>query len=423
MKFLIFLLLVFIFPIFVNAQVLINEIAWMGNESSANKEWIELWNNSGENVNLNAWNLYSKDNALNISLSGIIAPKEFFILERTDDQTLPNIQADLVYKGALGNNGEYLILKDNNGNIIDKIDASEGWFSGDKSTKQTMQLIINSLNNNNEVLEKIWITAIATPKAKNQESIINAQKNLNKEDEQINIQQKDNFFKTENKDKNKDIAQNSYVIEKSVEYQNVNVNYDILISEFMPNPEGSDETEWIEIFNKGDNVANLGGFILDDKQGGLNEYIIPLGTNILPQTFLVFKRQDTKIALNNTDDMVRLLYPSGEVLAQISYDKALENHSASLNIKDNKFYWTEDITKGKTNNEINNQKITIKSGENKQNISEVALNKADNNLTSNARALKINTATNKDAIIWSIIIGIIIGILGVLGYQKWILYD
>lgn len=410
MKFLIFSLLIFIFPIFANSQVLINEIAWMGNENSANKEWIELWNNSGENVNLDGWNLYSKDNTPNISLSGKVAPKEFFILERTDDQTLPNIQADLVYKGALGNNSEYLILKDNNGNIVDKIDASEGWLSGDNSTKQTMQLIISSLTDYNEVLEKIWITAIATPKAKNQESIIDVKKDLNKEDEQINIQQKD-----------KDIAQDSYVIEKSAEYQNVNVNYDILISEFMPNPEASDEKEWIEIFNNKDNIARLEGFILDDKQGGSKGYIIPLGTNILPQTFLVFERQDTKIALNNTDDMVRLLYPSGEVLAQISYDKALENYSASLNAKDNKFYWTENITKGKANNEINNQKITIKSGETKQNISEVALNKSDNNLTANARALKINTATNKGAIIWSIIIGIIIGIFGVLAYQKWIL--
>lgn len=419
MKFLIFSLLIFIFPIFANAQVLINEIAWMGNESSANKEWIELWNNSGENVNLDGWNLYSKDNTPDIIFSGSIVSQGFFILERADDLTLPNINADLIYKGALGNNGEYLILKDNNGNIVDKIDASAGWFSGDNSTKQTMQLIISGLADDKEVLEKIWITAIATPKAKNQESIIDAQKDLNEEDEQINIQQKEDFSKTENKD----IAQNSYVIEKSAEYQNVNVNYDILISEFMPNPEGNDEAEWIEIFNNGDNVAHLGGFILDDKEGGSSGYIIPLGVNILPQTFLVFKRQDTKIALNNTDDMVRLLYPSGEVLAQISYDKALENYSASLNMKDNKFYWTENITKGKANNEINNQKITIKSGETKQNISEVVLNKADNNLTANARALKINTATNKDAIIWSIIIGIMIGIFGVLGYQKWILYD
>ncbi len=121
MKLLLFLLLFFIFPIFANAQVLINEIAWMGNEDLANKEWIELWNNSGENVNLNGWRLYSKDNTPEIALSGNIASQGFFILERTDDLSLPYIKADLIYKGALGNSGEYLILQDNNGNIIDKI--------------------------------------------------------------------------------------------------------------------------------------------------------------------------------------------------------------------------------------------------------------------------------------------------------------
>ena len=80
MKFLIFSFVIFVFPIFVNAQVLINEIAWMGNEVSANKEWIELWNNSGESVNLDGWKLYSKDNIPNIVLSKSMLPQGFFIL-------------------------------------------------------------------------------------------------------------------------------------------------------------------------------------------------------------------------------------------------------------------------------------------------------------------------------------------------------
>ncbi|KKP33185.1 MAG: hypothetical protein UR23_C0048G0006 [Candidatus Roizmanbacteria bacterium GW2011_GWA2_32_13] len=190
----------------------------------------------------------------------------------------------------------------------------------------------------------------------------------------------------------------------------------------MPNPEGNDkETEWIEIFNNSDKLVDLGSFILDDKQEGSAEYIIPLGTNIPPQTVFVFKRQDTKISLNNTDDMVRLLYPSGKVLAQVAYDKAPENQSASLNLNDNEFYWTENTTMGKVNTVIGNQKISVKNGDKKQNI--IKVKQQENNLTASVRGIKINTATSKEAIVWSIIIGIMIGIFGVLSYQKWILSD
>ena len=61
------------------------------------------------------------------------------MLERTDDQTLPSIVADLIYTGALSNGGETLILKDKNGGEIDRISASSGWPAGDNADKLTMQ--------------------------------------------------------------------------------------------------------------------------------------------------------------------------------------------------------------------------------------------------------------------------------------------
>ncbi|MEK9147341.1 MAG: lamin tail domain-containing protein [Patescibacteria group bacterium] len=433
MKFLIFSFVIFVFPIFVNAQVLINEIAWMGNEVSANKEWIELWNNSGESVNLDGWKLYSKDNIPNIVLSKSMLPQGFFILERADDLTLPNINADLIYKGALGNSGEHLILKNSNNNIIDEIDAITGWFSGDKTNKQTMQLTFGNSVSESGGLEKIWITALATPKKSNEiaykSKVPNYKSQTNSNDQISNNQnQSQEIGDLEQIEQSvtelpivesRDVVQNREVIDGKTEYQTVNVDYKIFISEFMPNPEGSDgEEEWIEIFNNGDKSIDLGGFILDDIEGASSKYIIPFGTIIYSNGFLVFKRKDTKIALNNTDDMVRLLYPSGEILAQISYDKALENYSASLNTKDNKFYWTENITPGEVNIEIGSQKITIKNGDIKQDISGVELSKVNSNLEARAGGLNLKTQASKGAIIWSIIIGIMIGIFGVLAYQK-----
>ena len=45
---------------------------------------------------------------INISLEGTISAHGFFLLERTDDATVANIDADQIYAGGLNNNGENL---------------------------------------------------------------------------------------------------------------------------------------------------------------------------------------------------------------------------------------------------------------------------------------------------------------------------
>jgi len=137
-------------------DVVINEIAWMGTEDSSNDEWIELYNNSSSIIDLNGWKIISNDNTPNIILKNKIPSKGFFILERTDDTTLPNTKADLIYKGALNNEGEHLKLIDANEGIIDEIDCSKGWFLGDNETKKTMERK-NALINGNDLAN--WQTS------------------------------------------------------------------------------------------------------------------------------------------------------------------------------------------------------------------------------------------------------------------------
>lgn len=119
--------------------IIINEIAWMGTKTSYNDEWLELFNNTNQKIDLTGWQLAAQDGAPIIILSGKINAGSFYLLERTDDNTLPQLSADQIYSGALGNNGEYLILYDSTKNIIDSLDCSGGWFAGDNDTKQTME--------------------------------------------------------------------------------------------------------------------------------------------------------------------------------------------------------------------------------------------------------------------------------------------
>ncbi|RJQ31305.1 PKD domain-containing protein [Candidatus Parcubacteria bacterium] len=153
-----------IFPAVTMAAVFINEAAWMGGETSANDEWIELRNDGQESVDLAGWTLAAEDGTPDMNFSGalnkIIPADGYYLLERTDDGTVPEVAADLIFTGALGNNGEVLILKDKNGVEIDRLNASSGWPAGDNASKQTMQRTSSGA----------WVTAEGTPKASNYSS-------------------------------------------------------------------------------------------------------------------------------------------------------------------------------------------------------------------------------------------------------------
>ena len=102
----------------------------MGTKASASDEWIELFNLTNNEIDLSEWILFAEDGIPKIILHGSIVPGGFFLLERTDDQTISNIFADQIYTGDLGNGGEHLFLKNDQGQIVDEIDASLGWPAG-----------------------------------------------------------------------------------------------------------------------------------------------------------------------------------------------------------------------------------------------------------------------------------------------------
>ena len=117
-------------------DVEINEIAWMGTTTSSSDEWIELYNTTTSAIDLTGWQLKATDGTPSITLSGSIPAGGFYLLERTDDNSVPNIPADLVYTGALENGGETLELRDGTGTLIDSVN---GWSAGDNTTKATME--------------------------------------------------------------------------------------------------------------------------------------------------------------------------------------------------------------------------------------------------------------------------------------------
>ena len=122
-------------------KIIINEIAWMGSNFSANDEWIELKNISGLSIDLQGWQILDKEKQIKIFFEGknIIPSGSFYLLERTDDNSVPLISADLIYSGALSDSDEALFLFNETCQLEDKAEANPDWPAGNKSEKRTME--------------------------------------------------------------------------------------------------------------------------------------------------------------------------------------------------------------------------------------------------------------------------------------------
>lgn len=148
-----------LFPSIVRANVVINEIAWMGTAVSANDEWIELFNDSVEAVDVSGWVLRAEDGEPSVTLSGIIEAGGFFLLERTDDLSVPDVTADQIYSGNMANTGETLVLTAASGTTTDTVSGGADWgtIGGNNTTKHTAQ----------RQPDGTWITGVPTPRAEN----------------------------------------------------------------------------------------------------------------------------------------------------------------------------------------------------------------------------------------------------------------
>lgn len=134
--------------------VTISEVAWMGDSVSANNEWIELYNNTGSDVDLAAWTLTDGLN-LNIMLTGVIPDNTYRVLERSRGSgAYVSIPPFLTYSGALINTGATLTLRRGDGTVADQVVGGENWstIGGDNTTKETAQYTTAG-----------WRTGVATP--------------------------------------------------------------------------------------------------------------------------------------------------------------------------------------------------------------------------------------------------------------------
>lgn len=284
------------------SDILINEIAWMGSVNSANDEWIELFNATELSLNLDGWVLRSADEKLKINLKGVIQPGAFYLLERTDDNSVPGIKADLIYSGVLVNSGMDLKLYDISGNLIDQANYSAGWPSGNNAGKQTMERT-SSFG---------WQTSredSGTPGLKNSLGLS--------------------------------------PIKEAPEIESYPIG--VFINEVLPAPDGPDETdEWIELYNSNNFIVDLGGWKIKDLEGSTTTYILPENTKVPTGNYLLLKRPEIKITLNDKNDGLNLMWPNGKIVDSMNYVDAPKNQSYNK-IHPSGWEWSPKLSPGSLN--------------------------------------------------------------------------
>ncbi|MFA4818103.1 MAG: lamin tail domain-containing protein [Parcubacteria group bacterium] len=131
-------------------DVVINEVMWMGSTKDSDDEWIELRNMTNESIDIGQWKLEKVRSAhaeYMIPASKSIPANGYFLIanhSQTSANSDLNVDPD-VTNGSLvlynSDNGN-IILKDNNGNIIDEAKGDDwpaGTVDGSSGLHQSME--------------------------------------------------------------------------------------------------------------------------------------------------------------------------------------------------------------------------------------------------------------------------------------------
>jgi len=297
-------------------DVVINEIFPQPDSKKGEEEWIELYNKTDYVLDLSNWTIEDNTGKPRALSNLTLTAHGYIVLEKNKH-----------FNFSLNNSGDILILK-NGEKIIDRVtygDFEDGYLLDNALNPGQSQSIgrnSQSLDTNNDKND-FFLCKNITPSQVNE--IIESEKEIdNQSESKINQQ---NFLTPDNQ-----LWFNK-----------------VFISEFLPNPNGSDkENEWIEIYNDNDIEIDLINWQIDDAEGGSQPYKISESLKIKPNGYLVLSRSQTKIALNNNFDSVRLINPAGQVQNRVDYQKPPEGASYARN-DNGEWFYTTILTPGSAN--------------------------------------------------------------------------
>lgn len=119
----------------------------------------------------------------------------------------------------------------------------------------------------------------------------------------------------------------------------------VVISELLPDPEGSDtQDEFIEIYNGDSQEMDLFGWSLSDLS---RTFLFAESVKIKANEYKAFYITETKVSLNNLGETITLKDPEEKIMSEVSYPKSRLGYS--YNLDGAEWVWSSQITPNESN--------------------------------------------------------------------------
>jgi len=317
-------------------RVVINEVAWMGSDcpnrrECSNNEWIELKNISPIEVDVSGWWLIDQREQIKVVFpqNTIISASRFFLLERTDDNSVPNVRADIVYQGILSNDEEGLRLLNSNCLIQDEVLTDPKWPAGETGSRKTMERKTDLSG---------WQTSVfvnGTPKQRNSVGEVTREDGEKREvvsfeGDSVNRSagaiNNNRVASNANALPENDVARESTIAENNNPTLCSQVNLSppsrkVLLNEIAwAGDDRSSSNEWIELYNPGEAIPLAGWQLLDEDGRGGIQIVFNTQDKIPAKGYFLILRSSNETnfipeiradkfytgAINNSDETLRL---------------------------------------------------------------------------------------------------------------------
>lgn len=287
------------------SDVVINE--FVADPSDGEKEWIELYNTSGNLIDLSGWAIHEGSGSVT-QLSGILGtsgPARFLVIENP--------------AGNLNNGGDSIVLRDKEKQSIDTVSYGS-WDDGNLSNNAPAAAdpyAVARVNDGTNSYNNAFDFAVTTRPTKGASNSIVASDN-----------------ETPKKEEKK-------------------IPTTLIISELFPNPSQSVKDEYIELYNNGSEEIDLSGWEIGNELGQRyqirGEYVS--STRIDAGEFMVFFRSTTQLALKNTGgESIKLFHPEREKgITSVSFKQDAIADASYARDANGTYQWTLARTPGKPN--------------------------------------------------------------------------
>lgn len=262
-----------------SSSVVISEIS-MGSSESASDEFVELYNNSNEDINLAGWAIYYKSSTgktwskkSSLTSSNIIHAHDYILVASIRPE------ADAKLTSGMSQTGGVIQVKNNTGTSVDIV----GWGTADTSESQ-----VATAAQGGEVIYRSFDDVTQT------------------------MQDSDNNF-SDFDVSSTETPKLSPAIE--IPAPDIATAYPKLsLNELFPNP-ASPQTdtsdEFIELYNPNNVSVDLSGWILKDAGG--TSHIIK-NKSIPALGYLTITSAESSLSLNNTGDVILLFSPDNNLV-------------------------------------------------------------------------------------------------------------